>query len=97
MFPPEKGLSDNEVKQKQAQYGLNVIPEKPPPGALALLFDQIKSPLVYILLIASAITFFTGHHTDATIIFLAVLMNTVLGFIQEHRASRALFAFQKPI
>lgn len=94
MFPQEKGLSEDEVKQKQAQYGLNILPEEPPPGVLSLIFDQIKSPLVYILILATLITLIVGHLTDAIIISLAVVMNTTLGFIQERRASRALFALR---
>jgi len=95
MFPNEKGLSNEEVKKRQEQYGLNVLPEKPPPSQLSLVIQQLKSPLVYVLLLAALVTFATGHYADAIIISLAVFINTILGFIQESRASNALYALKR--
>jgi len=95
MFPNEQGLSKEEVIKRQQQYGLNVLPEKPPPNQLSLFIAQLKSPLVYILLIASIITIAIGHITDAIIIFIAVFLNTILGYIQEQRATNALMALKK--
>ena len=94
MFPNESGLSSEEVKNRQQQYGRNVLPEKPPPSQFSLLVQQLKSPLVYVLLFATVITFIMGHFSDALIIFLAVFINTILGFIQESRASNALYALK---
>lgn len=95
MFPNEQGLSQEEVLARKKQYGLNVLPEKPPPSQLSLFFAQLKSPLVYILLIASVVTMIIGHVSDALIILLAVCINTILGYIQERRATNALFALKK--
>ena len=94
MFPSEPGLSSEEVTKRQKQSGLNVLPEKPAPSHLSILIEQLKSPLVYILIIASFITLIIGHYTDAIIISLAVFINTVLGYIQENRASNALRALR---
>lgn len=88
------GLTGNQVRQRQEQYGLNVLPEKPPPSTLSLILEQLKSPLVYVLLAASLVTVAIGHYSDAAIIFFAVVINTVLGFIQESKASNALFALK---
>ena len=95
MFPNEEGLSDVDVKRRQEQYGLNVLPEKPPPSQLFLVIQQLKSPLVYVLLLAALVTLIIGHYSDALIISLAVFINTVLGFIQESKASNALHALKR--
>ena len=95
MFPNEQGLTSAEVKEKQELHGANVLPEKAPPSQLSLILSQLKSPLVYILLIAAIVTVIIGHTTDAFIILIAVFINTILGFIQESRASNALLALKK--
>lgn len=95
MFPTEPGLSSEEIKGKQDQFGLNVLPEKPPPGNVSLIVLQLKNPLVYVLLLAGVVTVVIGHFPDAAIIFLAVLLNTVLGFVQERKATDALQALKR--
>lgn len=94
MIQSEQGLTNTEVKDRQLEFGLNRLPETPPPSFFVLILNQLKSPLIYILLIASLITLIIGHLPDALIIFLAVLVNTVLGFIQEKKASHALRALK---
>ncbi|MBI2464667.1 HAD-IC family P-type ATPase [Candidatus Shapirobacteria bacterium] len=94
MNPAVHGLTLAEVQRRQQQYGPNVLPEKPVPGRLSILTSQLKSPLVFILLIAGLITIVIGHYSDAIIIFLAVFINTILGFVQEYRASNALLALK---
>lgn len=88
------GLSTAEVAFKQDQFGANVLPEKPKPSNLALLGSQLKSPLIYILLVAGLVTVLIGHFSDAAIILLAVVLNTILGFVQERKASDALYALK---
>jgi len=95
MYPNDPGLSSEEVIKRRQQYGLNVLPEKPPPSQFSLFVAQLKSPLVYILLIASFVTIAIGHLTDAFIILIAVFLNTILGYIQERRATNALLALKK--
>lgn len=94
MFPNEPGLSNEEVKGRQQQCGFNVLPEKPPPSQLSLIIQQLKNPFVYVLLFAATLTLIIGHFSDAFIIFLAVLINTILGFVQESRASNALYSLK---
>lgn len=91
----EKGLTDGEVLKKQNQYGLNVLPEKAPPSKLSLFFSQLKSPLVYVLIVSSIVTLAIGEIADSLIILLAVIINTTLGFIQENKTSNALAALKK--
>lgn len=94
MFPNIQGLTNEEVKKRQQQFGFNVLPEKAPPSKLSLLVQQLKNPLVYVLLFAVIVTLIIGHLSDALIILLAVVINTVLGFIQENKASNALEALK---
>lgn len=96
MFPDQNypGLSSPEASRKQKQLGPNVLPENKPHTHLSLIFDQIKNPLIYILLLAGLVTLLMGDLADATIIFLAVILNTTLGFVQERKASDALHALK---
>lgn len=94
MYPQEPGISNKEVASRQKQYGPNVLPEKPPPSSLSLFVEQLRNPLIYILLFAGLVTIAVGHGADAVIILIAVIINTVLGFIQERKASDALYALK---
>lgn len=95
MFPNKSGLSNEEVKKRQEQYGLNVLPEKPPPSQLSFVIQQLRNPLVYVLLLATLVTLAIGHYADAIIISIAIFINTALGFVQEGRASNALYALKR--
>ncbi len=90
-------MTSAEAKKRLEQYGPNALPEKPPPSDFTIFIAQLKSPLVYILLVAGLVTFFLREYSDTTIIFFAVFVNTVLGFIQERKASKALDALKKLI
>lgn len=95
MFPKQKGLSNEEAQKRLVEYGLNVLPEKPPPSQWSVFLSQFKNPLVYVLLLAGLVTLLLNHISDSLIILLAVLINTILGFIQERRANQALYALKK--
>ena len=73
----------------------NILPEKPPPGELVLVLRQLKNPLIYVLILAAGVTVVIGHWSDAAIILAAVGVNTVLGYIQESRATKALAALRR--
>ncbi len=95
MFPQETGLSSQEARVRLARYGANLISEKPPPSNLATFFSQFKNPLVYVLILAGVTTLLLKHFSDTAIILAAVLVNTVLGFLQEAKAGRALSALKQ--
>jgi Ca2+-transporting ATPase len=90
----ELGLSSAEVSLKQEQFGQNILPEKPKTSSLILFVSQLKNPLIYILLISGFVTFLIGDYSDAAIIFGTVFINTILGFVQERKASDALYALK---
>jgi len=93
----QKGLTSREAEDRLRKYGHNILPEKSPPSNFYIFLSQLKNPLVYVLVAAGTITLFLNDYSDAVIIFFAVLLNTVLGFFQERRASKALFALRKLI
>jgi P-type Ca2+ transporter type 2C len=90
-----EGLTSQEAKERFAKYGPNTLPEKPPPSDVSIFLSQLKNPLVYILVFAGVISIFLQDFADAAIIFLAVLVNTILGFFQERKASKSLASLKR--
>ena len=84
------GLSDEEVLKRHEKYGLNKLDEKKPTPLIVLFLSQFVDVLIGLLLIAAVAAFFVGDIIDAGVILLAVLLNTIMGFIQEYRSQRAV-------
>lgn len=93
----KSGLTEKQVKRRQGAFGLNKIDKSERFFKLKLFFRQFKSPLIFILLIAGTITLVVQKWVDATVIFLAVVVNTFLGFYQENRAENAVKKLQSYI
>ncbi len=85
-----QGLSQKEFEQRLKKFGPNRLPKKKPFSRLKILFAQIKSPLIYILLVAGIITLFLEDYSDSIVIFGAVLLNAGVGYLQEKKANQAL-------
>ena len=90
-----EGLSEKEVEIRQKKFGLNKLPEEKPLPKVKIFLSQFQSPLIYILLIAGIITLILGEWTDTVVIFMAVFLNTVVGYFQENKASNALRELKK--
>jgi magnesium-transporting ATPase (P-type) len=89
-----EGLSDTEVEQRREKYGANLLP--PPartPGWKRFLL-QFHNVLIYVLLAAGVITALLGHALDSGVIFGVVVINALIGHIQEGRAEQALDAIR---
>ena len=84
------GLNRSEVQKRQAEYGLNEIEEKKPEPLIILFLSQFVDILIGLLIIAAIAAFAIGDIIDAGVIILAVLLNTIMGFIQEYRSRRAV-------
>ncbi len=82
----EAGLDTAEVEARRAMFGPNVLPRRERVGVLAMYLRQFKSPLVYLLLIAAAVSLGVGELTDALFIFIVLQANAIIGTYQEHRA-----------
>jgi Ca2+-transporting ATPase len=82
------GLNSKEVADRQKTIGLNELKYKKKSGPMAVFFGQFKDVLVLILLACTVISVFVGEITDAITIMLIVLLNAVLGFVQEYRTEK---------
>ncbi len=92
---PVSGLTDDEVKKRQEVHGLNQLREKPRATFLQLILAQLKSFVVILLIVASIISMVLGEWVDSGAILLIVILNAVLGVVQESRAEEALAALKK--
>jgi Mg2+-importing ATPase len=93
----KKGLSEEEANVRLKQYGLNDIPRRKEKSALSLLLSQTKDLLVIALIIASVVSFFTGGEVEAITILAIVIVNILVGFIQEYKSEKALQKLAKLI
>ena len=91
------GLTEKEVEIRQREFGKNLLPEEKPLSRLKIFLEQFRSPLIYILVIAGIITLILKDYTDAIVIFGAVFLNTIVGFLQENKASQTLRALKKVV
>ncbi len=91
------GLSFNEAKKRFNKYGPNKLEEAKPFSRLAILLDQLKSPFIYILLIAGFISLLLKEYIDMGVIFSAVFLNTIIGWFQENKANNALAKLKKMV
>lgn len=87
-----QGLTSAEAAQRLERFGPNVLPKFRRHGPLIRFLFQFHHPLIYVLLAATVVTAFLGEWVDASVIFGVVLVNAVIGFIQESRAEAALDA-----
>jgi Ca2+-transporting ATPase len=91
----EKGLTEEEAKERLQKHGPNELREKPRPGFFSMLLDQFNNFLVIILIVAAGISILLGEYIDATAIIVIVALNAVVGVIQESKAEAALAALKK--
>ncbi|MBN2469436.1 MAG: cation-translocating P-type ATPase [Anaerolineae bacterium] len=89
---PAVGLSEEEVRSRQAEYGLNELPKESGEPWWKLLFAQFTELMVLVLIGAAVISAVIGDMKDVFIILAIVVLNAALGFYQEYRAEQALAA-----
>jgi Ca2+-transporting ATPase len=92
---PENGLSTAEAQKRLTEYGHNELREKPPTPFWRLVLDQLRSFVVLLLIGASIISAVLGEQVEAIAIIAIVILNTVIGVIQESRAEASLAALKK--
>ncbi len=88
------GLPAAQVQERRAQYGENRLPAEKRTSVGMILLNQVKSPLVYIILAAAAISLAVGEYGDFIIIMAVVVIDVVLGFVQEYQAERTYEALK---
>jgi len=89
------GLSSDEAVKRLKSYGGNSLPEKKPEGVFLIGIRQLLSPFVVVLAIASLILFFLGERVDASVILVVIVVNAIIGIIQEGKAQNTLYALKK--
>jgi magnesium-transporting ATPase (P-type) len=89
------GLTSAEVLKRRQECGENVLPAEKGPSAWVILFNQLKSPLVYIILAAAGVSLVVGEYGDFCLIMAVVVIDAILGFsgipgaAHLHRAQRS--------
>lgn len=91
----QAGLEEKEAEQRLRDYGPNRLPESPPPTLLEIALRQFRSPLIYVLGVAAIVSLALGHVKDAAFICGVLLVNAIIGTIQETRAEKASLALRQ--
>lgn len=91
------GLSDREVIERRAAFGRNDINGRPGERVHKIFFRQFHNPLIYILIVSGLFTFLMGEIVDGSAVMSVVILNVVIGFIQEFRSHRAIHALLQMI
>ena len=89
------GLTSEEAKRRLDTFGPNQLQEAPRPTFLHMLWEQLNNFVVILLIIASVISALLGDYVEAAAIMAIVVLNAVLGIVQERRAEEALAALKK--
>jgi magnesium-transporting ATPase (P-type) len=89
------GLDAEQAQLRLGQWGPNALADAPPPSKLAIVGRQLKSPLIYILLVATGVTLLLGHYIDAAVIGAVLVLNTTLGAFQERKAELSVRALME--
>ncbi|MBK8054023.1 MAG: cation-translocating P-type ATPase [Saprospiraceae bacterium] len=89
------GLSLSNAEERLREHGKNELAEKKKKSAWRLFLNQFKDVMILILLIAAVISIAIGDIKDAVVILIIVLLNAIIGFIQEYRAEKAMAALKK--
>ncbi len=92
-----KGLSEKEAKKRLKKEGKNELQEGKKKSRVKIFLSQLNSLLVYILIGAAIVSFLIGHSLDAIIIFVIVILNAVIGFIQEYKAEEIIDKLRKSL
>lgn len=87
---PHCGLDAEQVRERLERFGPNALPAQQGPGLLIRVLRQFHHPLIYVLLAAAAVTAALQEFVDSAVILGVVLINAVVGFIQESKAEAAL-------
>ncbi|HWQ20368.1 MAG TPA: HAD-IC family P-type ATPase, partial [Methanotrichaceae archaeon] len=90
----ERGLSTEEAKKRIQEHGLNELLEGKKTSKIELLIDQLKNPLIAVLAAAGVISFLADKSADAVFIFVVIVIDVSIGFIQEFRAEEAISALR---
>jgi len=89
------GLTPEEAQQRMRRFGPNELIEKKPKPLWMMFMDQFKDFMILVLIAAAVVAGFIGEPSDSIAIAVIVLLNAILGFVQEYRAEKAMAALKK--
>ncbi|WP_350275852.1 cation-transporting P-type ATPase [Kribbella sp. HUAS MG21] len=87
---PHRGLTEQDAAERRIRFGPNTLPAPKGAGLLIRILGQFNNPLIYVLLVSGVITAALGEYVDSGVIFGVVLVNALIGFVQESKAEAAL-------
>ncbi|MGB1225572.1 MAG: HAD-IC family P-type ATPase, partial [Mycobacterium sp.] len=87
---PHRGLTGEVASQRSRRFGPNVLPAPTGAGLVWRILRQFHHPLIYVLLVAGGVTALLHEYVDSAVIFAVVIVNGLIGFLQESRAEAAL-------
>jgi len=91
----ERGLAAEVAARRLGEHGPNALPEPPPRPLWRTYVRQLRSPLIYILFVAAVLAVALDHHADAGVILAVVMVNALIGGLQEGRAERSMAALRR--
>jgi Ca2+-transporting ATPase len=90
-----QGLTEEQATERLERYGPNEIQEGERASKLKILIEQFRNPFVYVLVFAGIVSLLGGHEIDAIVIAVIILVNAIIGFVQESQAEEALQALKQ--
>ncbi|WP_342376455.1 HAD-IC family P-type ATPase [Myxococcus stipitatus] len=91
------GLTDEQARERLSRHGPNVLQRQKGEGALKLLWRQVNSPFIWVLIVSAVLAVALGKVTDGLVVAAVVVLNTLIGFVQEFRAGRAIEALSRMV
>lgn len=85
-----EGLNIEEVSKRQKDKGLNILSKQKGKSAFLRFLEQFDNVLIYVLIIAGIVAFLLNHRTDTYVIFSVIIINAIIGFMQENKAKKTL-------
>jgi len=92
-----EGLDENTVQEKKREFGENSLSLEEGTSPLVMFARQFKSPLVYVLILAAIVSLIGNHAEDTVVIAVILLINSIIGFVQEWRAEKTIESVKKLI
>ncbi|MCE9673300.1 HAD-IC family P-type ATPase [Myxococcus stipitatus] len=93
----EQGLTDEQARERLSRHGPNVLERQKREGPLTLLWRQVNSPFIWVLIVSSVLAVLMGKVTDGLVVAVVVVLNTLIGFAQEFRAGKAIEALSRMV
>lgn len=92
---PEKGLDHQEAMERLISYGPNTIREQRRRGAIQMFFGQFADFMIIVLILVCIVSSLLGDVTDTVVILVIIVLNAIIGFIQEYRTEKAVAALKR--